>query len=211
MADKYRSLFVTDRFPQEYVEGQLRPHLPKLCACIADPWEYLQKCRHRNHPYFNHLEGVSLAQWMHPQVIEMAKRQFAGVSGVRVEDKSTGNQQMFKIVVNDEIELSFKKLNPNTLLRSNATTGHQKQYWRQRWLSPEFEQVKVIFGWSTDPAETTIYLHLTCPRNRRNHWATPIPHAAGSFDMQDSNLTPLDGKGFHVRPTRKRGAKDETG
>ena len=106
------------------------PHLLRLRGCIEDGIRAVEKREAQDPEFFRVYPSGTRAALVYWQIVHLAESRFQGVGG---GVSTSHNRRFLTILIDDRLEIRFKKLDPTGRSR-NYPTAHQEHYQLQRRL-----------------------------------------------------------------------------
>lgn len=196
---KQLSLFQVRSLTEEKLSAILEPFLPRFWRIVREPFEDLV-ARRADDPAFRLLEDGECAQWLRPQIIQMAREEFRNDQNVNVEKRRCQHY----IRISDDLIVVPKKLTTRDrdLHYSSYPTSQNKTFWLQHDLDGIPRLPRIILGYEFCELLSDVRVWIAYPVGRRVAIRMLVPPAIAASSVMDDQpvyLEDADQNGFVVK------------
>jgi hypothetical protein len=172
------------------------PYLALLRSCIEDGVRKVEDREKKDPDFFHVYPSGARATITFWQIVDVAEARFRELDGVSVSH----NRGFLTILINDKIELRFKKLDKRMQSR-NFPTRRQVVYQLQLRLVGMDEPTRATAGYQLNLDGTLKDVLVVCPRGNRIEWSFSIPVDGESIIAHpEVQIPPSDEDKPKVRP-----------
>jgi len=198
-----KSLFSHDVLDEEKLEQMLAPLYPPFWRMLREPFDDLA-ARRASDRAFRILDEGECAQWLRPQIMDCARREFSG-SEVLVEKR---RQQVY-LNVGGLLAVTPKKFRRNAkkpgLTFSAYGTPQNLKYWQQQSIDGLPMLPRIIIGYQFIAEMTDIRIWIAYPHGRTLRECYLMPDQSGVVVGQfaaAAHEQPDEDRGFEVKPKK---------
>lgn len=205
-------LFAAIVLDEAWLESAVSPLYPQLWRMIRIPFDDLLS-RRANDSRFRILDEGESAQWLRPQIVDIARQIFEGNAEVRVEKR---NQQLY-LNYKNTLAITPKKFKPGRdgrgITFSSYDTRQNKDYWQRREVAGLPMLPRLIVGYQFVDEMTDIKIWVAYPYGKNIKTCILMPDQSGSIIGLHQPTTDDSGAdedlGYEVGPRKKAARKGQ--
>jgi hypothetical protein len=208
-----RGLFPSIGLDETWLETSVSPLYPQLWRMIRSPFDDLLGRRVQDQAFRIMDEGET-AQWLRPQIVELARQIFDGNNEVKVEKR---NQQLY-LNYKNTVAITPKKFKPardgKGITFSSYDTRQNTDYWHHREVAGLPMLPRLIVGYQFVDEMTDIKIWVAYPYGKHVKTCILMPDQTGAIiglhQPTADDLGEAEDPGFKVTPKKNRkGKKDD--
>ena len=203
-------LFPSIVLDETWLEAEVSPLYPQLWRMIRTPFDDLLTRRAEDYS-FRILDEGETAQWLRPQIVELARQIFVGNAEVKVEKQ---NQQLY-LKYKDALAITPKKVRPDRdgkgITFSSYNTLQNKDYWERREVAGLPMLTRLIVGYQFVNEMTDIKIWVAYPYGKKVKTYILMPDQSGVivglYQPKAGEFFEDEDPGFKVHPKKSKGRK----
>lgn len=181
-----------------WLESVISPLYPELWRIVRQPFDDLLTRRATDRAFRIMDEGET-AQWLRPQIVDLARQIFDGHPDVRIERR----KQQFFMNYKDAVAITPKKIRSDRdrkgLTFSSYDTRQNMDYWGRREVDGLPMLPRLIVGYQFVAEMTDIKIYVGYPYGKRVRVYLLVPDQSGAI------------LGVHQPPPEDSGAEEDPG
>jgi len=157
----------------------LKEFLPVFGDCLDQAWDFVEDVFNDRPERRVAFRATTRANMLYDRLAQVVEQSLDDHPRVKISHRG----RMLRLVIDDALQVRFKKLDENHRARNVRTSSQLSDYFQLRLPGMEEpELTKLVFGYRLNATETAIDgRFVTCPKSwQENHWVLALDEEASS-------------------------------